>query len=390
MTNQEDIMQRVRKDYLLAPGPTPVPAEVLQAGALPIYHHRTPKFSKIVHDVSEDLKYLFQTKNDVYTLTSSGTGAMETAVVNLLSPGDKAIVIEGGKFGERWTKILKTYGMNPEIIKVPYGEFVTPEKLEETLKTHSDAKAVFTQLSETSTGVVYDTKGFGEVVSKTDAVLVVDGISGIGATELRCDDWNVDIALTGSQKGLMLPPGLAFISASDKAWKLIETSTCPKFYYSLKDARKSLEKDTTPWTPALTIILQLKEAMTIIKNETIEGMWQRHAWLANATRNAVGALELELFAKRPGNVLTSVKVPQGVDGAKLVKTIRDKFGVTFAGGQGTMKGNIFRIAHLGYMDRMDVIIAIAATEMALKEAGYPVKMGAGVAAAEEALINDPF
>lgn len=383
-------MERIRKDYLLAPGPTPVPAEVRQAGALPIYHHRTPKFSKVIREVSEGLKYLFCTKNEVYTLTSSGTGAMEAAVVNLLSPGDKAIVAEAGKFGERWTKILRAYGMNPVVIKVEYGDIVTPDALREKLRQTPDAKAVFTQLSETSTGVVFDIKGFGEVASKTSAALVVDGISGIGAEEMRTDGWGVDIAITGSQKGLMLPPGLAFISASKKAWRMIEKSRCPRFYYDLKEARDSLAKDTTPWTPAITLVLQLKEALSIIKKETVEGMWKRHAWLANATRAAVGALELDIFAKRPGNALTAVRVPKGVDGSKLVKTMRDKFGVTFAGGQEAMKGNIFRIAHLGYMDRMDVIIAISAVEMALSEAGHPVKMGAGVAAAEEILAREPF
>ena len=383
-------MEKIRKGYLLAPGPTPVPPEVLSIASEPIYHHRTPKFSRIVREASEGLKYLFCTNNDVYTLTSSGSGAMETAVINLLSPGDKVITIETGKFGERWTKICKSYGIDPTIIKVEYGDFVSPEKLKEVLDQNPDTKAVFTQLSETSTGAVLDVKGFGEVVSKTNAVLVVDGISGIGATELRTDDWNIDVALTGSQKGLMLPPGLAFITASEKAWKLVETSKCPKFYFDLNAAKKNLEKDTTPWTPAITLILQLQKALEIIKKETMEGMWKRHQWLADATRAAFGRLELELFSKRPGNVLTSVKVPSGVDGGKLVKTIRDKFGVTLAGGQGTMKGNIFRVAHLGYMDRMDVIIAISAIEMALSEAGHPVKMGSGVAAAEEILVNDPF
>lgn len=383
-------MERIRKDFLLAPGPTPVPPEVLQVGALPLYHHRTPKFSQVVKEASEGLKYLFCTQNDVYTLTSSGTGAMETAVVNLLSPGDKAVIIETGKFGERWTNICKAYGMNPVVIKVEYGDFVTPEKLKETLDQNSDAKAVFTQLSETSTGSIMDIQSFGEIVSKTDAALVVDGISGIGAQEFRMDEWKVDVALTGSQKGLMLPPGLAFIAASKKAWAMVEKSTSPKFYYDLKAAKKSLEKDTTPWTPAITLILQLKEALGIIKKETIEGMWKRHEWLADATRNAIKVLELEPFAKNAGNVLTSVKVPDGIDGAKLVKTIRDKFGVTLAGGQGSMKGKIFRIAHLGYADRMDIIVAISAIEMALKEFGHPVKTGSGVAAAEEILINDPF
>lgn len=383
-------MERIRKDFLMSPGPTPVPPEVLSVAAQPIYHHRTPKFSQVVKNVSEGLKYLFCTSNDVYTLTSSGTGAMETAVVNLLSPGDKAIVIDAGKFGERWAILMKTYGMTPIVIKVPYGDSVTPEMLDDALKQNQDAKAVFTQLSETSTGVVMDIKGFGEVVAKTSAVLVVDGISGIGAQEFRMDDWKVDVALTGSQKGLMLPPGLAFISSSNKAWGLIERSTCPKYYYDIKMARKSLQENTTPWTPAISLVLQLQEALKIIKRETIEGMWLRHAWLAEATRNGVRAMELELFAKRPGNSLTAVKVPKGVDGGKLVKAIRDKFGVTFAGGQGEMKGNIFRIGHLGYADRMDVIVALAGVEMALKDAGYPVKLGAGIKAAEEVLMREPF
>lgn len=381
-------MERIRKDYLLAPGPTPVPAEVLQLGAMPIYHHRTPKFSKIFREASDKLKNLFQTKNDVYTLTSSGSGAMETAAVNLLSPGDKVIVIEIGKFGERWAKILKAYNMNVVSIKKEYGDFVSPDELKEFLAKHTDAKAVFTQLSETSTGVVMDIQGFSKVVSETKAILVVDGISGVGAQELKVDDWGVDVALTGSQKGLMLPPGLAFITLSDKAWKMVEGSTSPKFYFSLVDAKKSLEKDTTPWTPAMTLIIQLNEALNIIEKETIEGMWKRHAWMADATRAGIKALELEPFAMRPGNVLTSVKVPQGADGVKLVKTMRDKFGVTVAGGQGTMKGNIFRIAHLGYMDRMDVIIGLSALEMSLKDQGYNVKLGAGVSAAEAILTED--
>jgi len=383
-------MEKIRKDFLMSPGPTPVPPKVLLAGAEPIYHHRTPRFSKIFKEASENLKYLFQTKSEVYTLTSSGSGAMEAAVVNLLSPGDKAIVLEAGKFGERWTKILKNYGMNPAVLKVDYGNFVRPEKLEEFLKANPDAKAVFTQFSETSTGIVHDIKSFGNIVSKSNAALVVDGISGIGAQEFFMDAWKVDVAVTGSQKGLMLPPGLGFLALSEKAWAMVDQSTTPKFYFDLKEAKKAYANDTTPWTPALTLVIQLGEALNIIKKETLEGIWKRHEWLANATRAAITALELEIFAKNPGNALTSVKVPSNIDGGKLVKTIRDKFGVTLAGGQGDMKGKIFRIAHLGYVDRMDTIVAISAVEMALKEFGHPVRIGTGVAAAEEILTADPF
>lgn len=380
----------MRKDYLLSPGPTQVPPDVALAGSRQIYHHRTPKFSGIVREVSEGLKYLFCTKNDVYSLTASGTGAMEAAVTNILSPGDRAIVVECGKFGERWTKICRAYGINPVVIRAGYGEVITPEQLGTFLRENSGAKAVFTQSCETATGVLMDIKGFGAVMSKTDSLLVVDGISGIGSDEFKMDEWHVDVAISGSQKGFMMPPGLSFIAASNKAWALVERSTLPKFYFDLKVAKKELGNDTTPWTPAISLFMQLKESLNIIKKETIEGVWLRHAWLANATRAGVKAIELELLAKRPSNALTAVKVPRVIDGSEFVKTIRDKYGVTFAGGQGELKGNIFRISHLGYADRMDVIIAISAVEMALQGAGYPVKLGAGVAAAEKILSNNPY
>ncbi|MBU4485223.1 alanine--glyoxylate aminotransferase family protein [bacterium] len=382
-------MAKIRKEYLMAPGPTPVPAEVLAAGSLPVYHHRTPRFNAVVKKVSEQLKELFKTKNDVYMLTSSGTGAMEAAVVNITSPGDRVVVCQAGKFGERWAKIIQAYGIEPLILDKPYGDFFNPEDVEKVLNENSNIKAVFIQLSETSTGCVYDIEGIARAVAKTDAILVVDGISGLGATPFYMDKWGVDIMLTGSQKGLMLPPGLALISLSKKAWKLVEEAKSPNFYFDLKLAKKNLEKDTTPWTPATTLILELEKALEIILDEGVEEMWKRHEWLADATRSAIEGLGLEFFARRPGNVLTSVKVPAGVDGSKLVKTMRDKYGVTVAGGQGTMKGNMFRIAHLGYMDRFDTITAISALEMTLKDLGHNVNMGAGVKAAQEVLCKDP-
>jgi aspartate aminotransferase-like enzyme len=298
------------------------------------------------------------------------------------------ITVEAGVFGARWSKIAAAYGLNVVAIKAEYGDSVPPERLEDALREHGNAKAVFTQLSETSTGAMMDIKGYGEAVSKTDAALVVDGISGIGAMEMQTDEWAVDVAVTGSQKGLMMPPGLAFISVSEKAWRLAEKSKLPKFYFDLAKAKKALGESGTPWTPAITLVMQLKEALSLIRAETMEGMWRRHAWLADAARSGAAALGLKLFAKVPGNVLTSIAIPAGMDGVKFVRGLRDKYGVVFAGGQESLMGKIFRIGHLGYMDRFDMIIALAAVEMALADAGYPVRFGAGVAAAEEILTHD--
>lgn len=380
---------KIKKNYILAPGPTPVPPEVAEAGARPLIHHRTPAFRKIIKEVAEGLKYLFVTKHPVFFIPCSGTGVMEAAVANLVSAGDKIIVVEGGKFGERWTKIAKSFGSEVISIKIEYGEAISARQIEEALQKHPEAKGVFTQLSETSTGCVYDIEAIGRVVSKTKSLFVVDGISGLGAEKCYPDDWGIDCFLTGSQKGIMLPPGLGFISLSPKGWEVAEKSNSPRFYFDLRVYRKALEKEDTPYTPAISLLFQLNEALKIIRAETIEKVWARHAWLAKATRAAVQTLGLELFAKRPGNVLTSVKTPAGVDGERLVKEMRDDLGVTIAGGQEDMKGKMFRVAHLGYMDRFDITTAISALEIALKRQGFALKMGAGIAAAQEVLWEDP-
>ncbi|MDO8527852.1 MAG: alanine--glyoxylate aminotransferase family protein [Deltaproteobacteria bacterium] len=380
---------KIKKDYLLAPGPTPVPPQVASAGAWPLIHHRTPQFRAIIKEVADGLKYLFQTKEPVYFMSASGTGMMEAAVANLMSPGETMIVAEGGKFGERWSEIGKAFGCNVVITKVEYGKAITPKQIEETLQKNPKARAVFTQLSETSTGCVYDVEAIGKVVSKTDALFVVDGISGLGAEPCYPDKWNIDCLLTGSQKGVMLPPGLGFITVSTKGWKKVEEAKCPRFYFDLRAYKKSLEQDDAPWTPAISLLFQLHEALKLIKSETMEGMWSRHAWLAEATRAGMKGLNLELFAERPGNILTSVKTPSGLDGEKIVQIMRDDLGVSIAGGQGSMKGNVLRIAHLGYMDRFDITTALSALEFALKRQGHAVKLGSSVAAAEEILWKDP-
>jgi aspartate aminotransferase-like enzyme len=379
----------MRKSYLLTPGPTPIPPQVAEAEAKPIIHHRTPQFQAVLKEVSEGLKYVFQTTNDVFILVSSGTGAMEAAVVNLLSPGDTAITVQGGKFGERWTEICQSYGINTEIIDVEWGKAVSVDEIKIRIKNaKAKIKAVFTTLCETSTGVVNDIEAIGKVIKDTDAVLVVDAISGLGAIDLKTDAWFCDVVVSGSQKGLMLPPGLGFISVSPKAWKLVESSKCPKYYLDLKAAKKALAQTDVPFTPAITLIIALAESLKMIRQDGLENVFLRHKKMADATRAAIKALGLELFAPLAcSDVVTAVKVPQGIDGEKLVKTMRDTFGVTIAGGQSELKGKVFRIAHMGYIEEFDIIVGLSCLEKVLAQMGYKFKIGQGLAAAEEVFLR---
>lgn len=378
----------MRKNYLLTPGPTPLPPIVCEALARPIIHHRTPQFQAVLKEVTEGLKTVFQTKNDVFILASSGTGAMEAAVINLLSAGDTALTIQGGKFGERWTEICRAYGITAEVIDVAWGEAVEPGLIQKKLKANPKIKAVFTTLCETSTAVTYDIEAIGKVVKETQAVLVVDAISGLGAIPLSTDAWFCDIVVSGSQKGLMLPPGLGFISVSAKAWKLIESAKSPKFYFDLKAAKKAWEKTDTPFTPAINLIIALDEALTIMVADGLENIFSRHKKMAQATREAVKALGLELFAPSvASDVVTAVKVPAGIDGEKLVKTMRDTYGVTIAGGQAELKGKVFRIAHMGYIEEFDIIVGISCLEKVLAQMGYKFNLGAGVKAAQEVFLK---
>jgi len=375
----------IKKYYLLSPGPTPVPEDVLSVAAEPIIHHRTPEFSEIFMDVSEGLKYVFQTEQDVFVLTSSGSGAMETAIVNTLSPGDKVISLSGGKFGERWGKICRAYGVEVREVDLEWGEPYTKEQLAEELKANPDTKAVFTTLSETSSGTIYDIQGYGEVLADSEAILAVDGISGLGATPCPMDEWQVDIMVAGSQKSFMIPPGLAYLAFSPKAWKLVETSTLPKFYFDAKQYKKSIAKKTTPWTPAVSLVIQQKKALDLIRSIGLEKLFEHHRILGDATRAGAKAIELELLSKSPGNILTAIKVPAGVDGLQLVKTMQGKYRAYIAGGQDPYKGKIFRIAHLGYMGGFDIITALTALEMTLDELGYEFDRGKSIKAAETVL-----
>ncbi len=375
----------IKKYYLLSPGPTPVPEEVIAAAAIPIIHHRTPEFSDIFVEVLEGLKYVFETDQDVFILTSSGTGAMETAVTSTLCPGDKVISINGGKFGERWGQICRSYGVEVKEIILEWGEPFTKEQLVDELKANPETKAVFATLSETSSGTVYDIQGYGEVLANSDAILVVDGISGLGATLCPVDKWKVDVMVAGSQKSFMIPPGLAYLSFSSKAWNLVEKSTLPKFYFDAKKYKKNLGKRTTPYTPAISLVIQQKKALDIIKSLGLEKLFEHHRILGDATRAGVKAIGLELLSKSPGNILTAVKVPDGIDGLKLIKTMQGKYMAYIAGGQDPYKGKIFRIAHLGYMGGFDIITALTALEMTLSELGFDFKIGSAVEVAETIL-----
>ena len=375
------------KKRLFTPGPTPLPEEVKLSQAKDIIHHRTLEFSQIFKEVCEDLRYIFQTKNDVLVFAASGTGAMEAVVVNLLSPGDTVLVVRGGKFGERWEEISKTFGLNFIPIDVKWGKSVDPTLIEEKLKENRDIKAVFTQLVETSTGVINDIERIGKIVSKTSSVLVVDAISGLVAEPLYMDDWKIDVVVAGSQKGIMLPPGLSFVALSEKAWKMVEKSTFPKYYWDFKKAKDSLTKGQTPYTPAISLICALKESLRLIKKEGLDKIIERHCLLAEATRRAVSSLGLEIFADPPSNVVTAILVPEGIDEKELRRKMRENYGVIVAGGQGKLSGKIIRIAHLGWMDKLDIIGVISALEMALTELGYEIELGKGVKAAEEVLTE---
>ncbi len=378
----------MQKKYLLAPGPTPVPPEALLAMAMPIIHHRAPDFLPVLDSAKKGLQWLYQTKNDVLILCSTGTGGMVGSVNNFLNPGDDVLVINGGKFGERWTKICHAYGMKVEEIVVEWGYAVKPAQVEAALKKNPKIKAVFVQANETSTGVYHDVKSLAAVVKNTDALFVVDAISALVAHDIRTDEWGIDVMIGGSQKGVMLPPGLSFVSVSDKAWKMADLSKTPKFYFNFKKERENLAKNQTLFTSAVTLIIGLNECIKMLQAEGLDKVFARHERLAKATRAGAAALGLKLFPKEsPSNALTAIEAPAGVDGQTIYKDLRVKYGITGAGGQDKLKGKIFRIAHLGYADTFDVITAIAGIEMVLKGLGHPVKLGTGVAAAQEILMK---
>jgi aspartate aminotransferase-like enzyme len=375
----------IRKQRLLTPGPTPLYPPALHAMMASDIHHRTEDFRNIYRACLADLKEVMGTANDVLMFAASGTGAMDASVSNLFSRGDKAIVCCAGKFGERWVEIAKAYGLEVTVLSVPYGEAVAPEQLEAALAADPAVKGVFVQASETSTGAAHDVRAMGAAVKKTGAILVVDAITGLGTTPLEIDAWGLDVTIGGSQKAFMIPPGLAFMSVSPKAWAFAETASLPHYYFNLKKEKKSGDAGESSWTPATSLILALAEALRFVKRIGMPKLIENAQLLAHATRTAVQRLGLELFAPgSPGSSVTAVKAPAGMDSGVIVKEFRNRFGAIIANGQGSMKGKIFRIAHLGYFDFADLFAVIAGLELILKANGYPVTYGTGVAAVQEA------
>ncbi|MBI4012106.1 MAG: alanine--glyoxylate aminotransferase family protein [Candidatus Rokubacteria bacterium] len=379
----------MKKYYLLAPGPTPIPPEVLQALSRPILHHRTPEFEALFARVRAALAELCGTRSEVLVLAASGTGAMEAAVVNLLSPGDEALVVRCGKFGERWAEIGKAFGVTVHALEAPYGETVPAERVAAALQAHPRARALFATQSETSTGVLQDIEAYAALTRRTETLLVVDTVSSFGAVPCPMDAWGVDVVVTGSQKGLMCPPGLAFIALDDRAWRAAETARCPKFYWDLRAEMRWQAKRQAQYTPAVSLLMGLDVALALMKAEGLAQVYRRHDRLARAMRAGAEALGLTLFARAtPSPAVTAVVAPPGVDGEAVVRAYGEEHNITIAGGQGEMKGKIFRLAHLGYVGEYDVVVGLAALERVLARLGVPVDFGGGVAAAQKLFAKE--
>lgn len=372
----------IRKQRLLTPGPTPLLPSALQAMMGSDIHHRTEDFRKLYKQVLSDLKEVLGTSHDVLVLVSSGSGGLEAATQNFFSPGDEVLVCSAGKFGERWVDIMKAWGMKATVLSAPYGEVVAPEAVEAALAQNKNIRGVFVQASETSTGAAHDIEAMGRAVKKTDAIFVVDAITGIGTMPLDIEGWGLDVVVGGSQKAFMIPPGLAFLSISPKAWAFADTAKAPHFYFDLKKERKNAVGGESSWTPNTALLLALADALKYIKQLGMGNLIANAQMLAKATRTAAKELGLELFSSSPGSSVTAVRAPAGMDSGVIVKEFRTRFNAIIANGQGTMKGQIFRIAHLGFFDFHDLFAVIAELELILAANGHPVKFGSGVAAVQ--------
>ncbi|HLW55579.1 MAG TPA: alanine--glyoxylate aminotransferase family protein [Candidatus Angelobacter sp.] len=379
----------IRKGRLFTPGPTALLPSAQLAMAAATMHHRTAEFRALYSRVLADLKTFAGTRNDVILFTSSGTGAMEAAVANLTSPGDKVLVVTAGKFGERWEGLVKTYGCQIDSVRAPYGETVTPEQVREKLK--ADHRVLYMQATESSTGVRHDVEGIAHVLKGTDTLLVVDAITGFGTTHFDIDAWGIDIIIGGSQKAVMIPPGLAYCAVSDRAWQRMESAKNPRYYFDLRKERKNSAKGESSYTPSTALVAALAAALDYLREQGggdlaagRELLIENAETAAAMTRAAAKALGLKLFAaSSPGAALTAISSPAGLDSGEIVKAFRNRFGAVIANGQGEMKGQLFRIAHLGYYDYLDTIAAIGALEHVLASLGQDVELGAGLRAAQE-------
>lgn len=374
----------IKKQRLLTPGPTPLLPRALHAMMGSDIHHRTDDFRKLYKSVLTGLKDLLKTESDIIVLVSSGTGGLEAAVVNFLNAGDKVIICVAGKFGERFESMAKTFGLNAVILREEYGSYVSAARVEQALAEHPEAKAVMVQASETSTGAAHDVKRMGLAVKKTGALMIVDAVTGLGTMPLDIDAWGLDVVVSGSQKSFMIPPGLGFLAISKKAWAMADQSKTPKFYFDLKRELKNAVNGESAWTPNTSLMLALQEAIAYVNSiGGLDKLVENAQLLARATREAAEALGLELFSPgSPAGSVTAIRAPRGMDSSVIVKEFRAKFGAIIANGQGTMKGQIFRIAHLGYFDFMDLFAMVAALELILQANGHDVELGKGVAAVQ--------
>jgi aspartate aminotransferase-like enzyme len=380
------------KQYLMAAGPTPIPPKVSQIQAEPILYHRAPAFVEIYARVLDRLKTVFQTENEVLTFAASGSGGMESAVANLVRPGTKVLVASCGKFGERWAELAEAYGADLTHWDAGWGNRVEPGELEQKLSENPGTEVVYTTLSETSTGVVNDVQALTEVVHNAGALIAVDAVSGLGAVPLRQDDWGVDVVAAGSRKALMCPPGLGFASANQAALdRAAEHAGQGRYYFDWHKTLKGQKKDPpdSAFTPAVSIFMALDVALQLIEEEGLENVFERHRLLGRATRAAAKGLDLEIFGPEDenSNVVTAVKLPESIDGGKVPKIMRDKYGITIAGGQNQLKGKIARIAHTGYFGAFDILTTVAGLEMTLSELGHEVELGAGVGAAQAVFLE---
>lgn len=353
--------------------------------AEPLVYHRGPEFPELLRSTVDALAKIFPTRSDLFLTASSGTGAMEASVVNLLSRGDHVLVAQAGQFGSRWRDICEAFGVRVTSLDYEWGETLDPNAIADALKRKTDLRAVFVTQSETSTGVLHDVEAIGQAVGETDALLVVDGVSSVAAHALPADEWGVDIAVTASQKGLMTPPGVAVMTVSERAWEAVDRSDLPKLYWDLRAIRDAMSEGRGPATLPVTLVAGLRKAAEMLLEEGMPAVWARHARHASAVRAATTALGLEVFAQRPSNALTAIRLPDAVDGLKLMAEMRNRMGVMTGGGLGAFRGRLLRIANLGYYDDLDILTAVAALEMGLRRVGHTHEPGAGIAAAEAAL-----
>lgn len=372
------------KNFLYSPGPTQVPPQVLLEMAQPILHHRTPQFSAILDQARERMKPLMGTRQEVILLASSGTGGMEAAVVNVLAPGEAALFVNGGKFGERWGKLLNAFGMKGHEVKVEWGRAVELEQIESTLHEHPEIRAVLIQASETSTCALHPVAEIAALTRKRDVMLLVDGITSVGVFAQEMDAWGVDVMVTGSQKALMLPPGLAMVALSPRAWERAKGNRSRGYYFDLFRERKAQVDDhTTAYTPAVSLICGLNKSLELIERETLDAVFERHRVMAEATRAAAAAIGLKLLAPdHPAPGVTGILVPESINSSKVVRYMRDTLGVVAQGGQDHMSGKLLRIGHMGYVTPLEILIAVGAMEMGLAREGYRFELGRAVAAAQ--------